>query len=116
MKATVCRQEHFNAAHRLYKPDLNDTQNAEIFGKCSHPNYHGHNYNLIVKVTGEINKETGFVMDMKALKSIIKEHVIEKFDHRNLNIDVEEFQQLIPTTENIARVIWNIIRNDILCV
>ena len=110
MKVTVCRKEHFNAAHRLSNPEWDDKHNTEIFGKCSNPNYHGHNYDLIVKVTGEINKETGYVMDTKILKDLIRANIIERFDHRNLNMDVEELSGMNPTAENIAVVIWNILR------
>lgn len=113
MKVTVCRKEHFNAAHRLSNPEWDDKHNTEIFGKCSNPNYHGHNYDLIVKVTGEINKETGYVMDTKILKDLIRANIIERFDHRNLNMDVEEFSGMNPTAENIAVVIWNILRKHI---
>lgn len=110
---TVSRKAHFNAAHRLHRADWDDAKNLKVFGKCSYPNYHGHNYNLIVSVTGEINPETGFVINLKDLSDIIKEHVEEKLDHKNLNVDVEEFKNLIPTAENIAVVIWNILRAKI---
>ncbi len=113
MKVTVCRKEHFNAAHRLHNPDWSDKHNSEVFGKCSYPNYHGHNYDLIVKVTGDIDKETGYVMDTKVLKDLIRQHIIERFDHQNLNLDVNDFKNLIPTAENIAVVIWNILRKHI---
>lgn len=113
MKVTVCRKEHFNAAHRLHNPDWSDNHNSEVFGKCSYPNYHGHNYDLIVKVTGGVDKETGYVMDTKVLKNLIRQHIIERFDHRNLNLDVDDFKNLIPTAENIAVVIWNILRKHI---
>jgi 6-pyruvoyltetrahydropterin/6-carboxytetrahydropterin synthase len=113
MKVTVCRKEHFNAAHRLFNPDWDNNQNALIFGKCSNPNYHGHNYDLIVKVTGNIDKKTGYVMDTKELKNIIRSYIIERFDHMNLNTDVEEFRTLNPTTENIAVITWNILRKHI---
>jgi len=113
MKVTVCRKEHFNAAHRLRNLHWSEQKNAEVFGKCSYPNYHGHNYDLVVKVTGTINEETGYVMDIETLKKIIREHIIERFDHRNLNLDTEEFRTLIPTAENIAVVIWNILRKHI---
>ena len=113
MKVTVCRKEHFNAAHRLHNPDWDDAQNAEVFGKCNYPNFHGHNYDLTVKITGEINGETGYVMDTKVLKEIIREHIIERFDHRNLNVDIDEFRILNPTAENIAVIIWNILRRHI---
>jgi 6-pyruvoyltetrahydropterin/6-carboxytetrahydropterin synthase len=113
MKATACRKAHFNAAHRLMNPGWDDKRNAEIFGVCSNPNYHGHNYDLIIKVTGEIDPLTGYVMDMKVLKEITDQYVIQRFDHKNLNLDVEEFRNLNPTAENIAITIWNIIRNKI---
>ena len=112
-RIAVFRKEHFNAAHRLFNNNWSDEKNAEVFGKCSYPNYHGHNYELVVKVTGEVNKETGYVVDMKKLGRIIKEEVIEKFDHRNLNLDTKEFSALIPTAENIAMVIHGLIRNRI---
>ena len=113
MKATACRKTHFNAAHRLMNSAWDDERNAEIFGACSNPNYHGHNYDLIIKVTGEIDPLTGYVMDMKVLKEITDQHVIQKFDHKNLNLDVGEFRNLNPTAENIAITIWNIIRSKI---
>ena len=113
MKVKVSRKAHFNAAHRLYNSEWTDARNAAIFGKCSNPNYHGHNYELIVSVTGEIHKETGFVMDMKVLKDIIREEVEDPFDHKNLNEEVEEFKTLNPTAENIVVVIWNKIRNRV---
>lgn len=107
---TVHRKAHFNAAHRLFRPDWDDAKNAEIFGKCSNPNYHGHNYELIVNVTGDIDSETGFVVDMKILKQIIYEEVEVAFDHKNLNVEVPDFKNLNPTAENIAKVIWYKIR------
>ena len=110
MQVTVCRKEHFNAAHRLYRKDWEQEKNVEVFGKCANENYHGHNYELVVKVTGDIDIETGYVLDMKVLKAIINENVLERFDHMNLNIDVPEFKDLIPTAENIAVVIYNILR------
>ncbi len=110
MRATVSRKAHFNAAHRLYRKDWSMDKNELIFGKCNNPNFHGHNYELIVSVTGEIDKETGFVIDVKILADLIKEHIEEAFDHKNLNVDVEEFQDLNPTAENIAVVIWNKLR------
>jgi 6-pyruvoyltetrahydropterin/6-carboxytetrahydropterin synthase len=113
MKATVCRKTHFNAAHRLMNPAWNKKRNAEVFGVCNNPNYHGHNYDLIVKVTGEIDTDTGYVMDMKILKDITDRYVIQKFDHKNLNLDVAEFRTLNPTAENIAAVIWNILREKL---
>lgn len=110
MRITVSRKAHFNAAHRLFRKDWDDAKNSEIFGKCSNPNYHGHNYELIVSVTGEIDAETGFLMDLKVLKDLIFEEVEEKLDHKNLNIEVPEFKELNPTAENIAVVIWNKLR------
>jgi 6-pyruvoyltetrahydropterin/6-carboxytetrahydropterin synthase len=113
MKITICRREHFNAAHRLYNSAWSEDRNNEIFGKCNNPNFHGHNYELVVKVKGEIDPETGYVMDTKILKKIIRENIIERFDHRNLNVDVKELKNLIPTAENIAVVIWKILREQI---
>lgn len=113
MKATVYRKEHFNAAHRLHNPNWTDEKNKLVFGKCNNPNYHGHNYEIIVKITGEIDEETGYVFDTKILSDLIKENIIEKFDHKNLNLDVEEFKTLNPTAENIARVIWTILKQKI---
>jgi len=110
MIVTVSRKAHFNAAHRLYRKDWNDEKNEQVFGKCSNPNFHGHNYELIVSVTGKIDKQTGFVIDMKILKQIIKEEVEDAFDHKNLNVEVEEFKNLNPTAENIVIVIYNKIR------
>lgn len=107
MIVTVSRKAHFNAAHRLYRKDWSDEKNANVFGKCSNPNFHGHNYELIVSVTGPINKETGYVIDIQDLKDIIKEEVEDAFDHKNLNVEVEEFKDLNPTAENIAVVIYN---------
>lgn len=113
MKVTVNRKSHFNAAHRLYNADWTDARNATVFGKCANPNYHGHNYELIVSVKGDIHSETGFVMDMKVLKKMIELEVEEKFDHKNLNEEIPEFKTLNPTAENIAVVIWNILRSKI---
>ena len=107
MKVTVSRKAHFNAAHRLYRKDWSDEQNDAIFGKCSNPNFHGHNYELIVSVTGPIDPNTGYVMDMKVLKDYIKSEVEDAFDHKNLNIEVPEFADTIPTAENIVVVIFN---------
>lgn len=113
MKVTVSRKAHFNAAHRLYRPDWDDAKNNEVFGKCNNPNYHGHNYELIVSVTGEIDSETGYVMDVKILKDLIRSEVEDAFDHKNLNLDVPEFKNLNPTAENIVVVIWNKLRKHI---
>lgn len=106
----VYRKEHFNAAHRLHNVNLSDAENAAIFGKCNLPNYHGHNYNLTAKVVGAIDPKTGYVIDTKLLSELIRENVIEKFDHKNLNLDTVEFKDLNPTAENIALVIFNILR------
>jgi 6-pyruvoyltetrahydropterin/6-carboxytetrahydropterin synthase len=113
MKVSVFRKAHFNAAHRLHNPALSDERNLELFGLCNNPSFHGHNYMLEVRVKGEIDPETGYVMDTKILKDIIREEVLEKFDHRNLNLDTVEFRTLNPTAENIAVVIWNALRKRI---
>lgn len=112
-KVAVYRKEHFNAAHRLHNAELSDAENAALFGKCNSPNYHGHNYELIVKVIGEPDPKTGFVMDMKILGEIILTHIVERFDHKNLNLDVKEFKTLNPTAENIVMVIYSILREKI---
>lgn len=113
MRVTVHRKAHFNAAHRLHNPAWSDAKNQEVFGKCNNPNYHGHNYELIASVTGEIDPETGYVMDVKLLKDLIRDEVEIPFDHKNLNLDTEEFRQLNPTAENIVVVIWNKLRKHI---
>jgi 6-pyruvoyltetrahydropterin/6-carboxytetrahydropterin synthase len=112
-KVAVFRKEHFNAAHRLNNPSWSDERNQEVFGKCNLPHYHGHNYELIVQVTGYPDPETGYVMDMKVLSDIIKANVLDRFDHRNLNLDTPEFKNLNPTAENIAIVIFNLLRPHI---
>lgn len=112
-RVAVFRREHFNAAHRLYNQQWSDEQNAAVFGKCSLPHYHGHNYELEVKVTGAIDPKTGFVMDMKKLSDLVKERVLDKFDHKNLNLDTEEFRNLNPTAENIVIVIFKLLRPEI---
>ena len=112
-RVAVFRREHFNAAHRLYNQQWSDEQNSAVFGKCSLPHYHGHNYELEVKVTGAIDPKTGFVMDMKRLSDLVKDKVLEKFDHKNLNLDTEEFRNLNPTAENIVIVIFNLLRPEI---
>jgi 6-pyruvoyltetrahydropterin/6-carboxytetrahydropterin synthase len=112
-KFAVYRKEHFNAAHRLNNPNWDDATNQKVFGKCNNPHYHGHNYELIVKVVGEINPETGYVIDMKELSNIIDTHVLEHFDHKNLNEDCIEFKDLNPSAENIALVIFQKLRNKI---
>lgn len=113
MKVKVSRKAHFNAAHRLYRKDWSDKKNHQIFGKCNNPNFHGHNYELVVSVYGEIDLQTGFVIDMKVLKDLIKSEIEDVFDHKNLNIEVDEFKELNPTAENIAVVIWNKLRPHI---
>lgn len=105
----ISRRETFNSAHRLFKKEWSDEKNFEIFGKCSYPNYHGHNYVLEVIIEGDLDPETGFVVDLRKLKAVMKEQVIERFDHRNLNLDCKEFEGINPTTENVAIVIWNIL-------
>lgn len=110
MKVSVSRKEHFNAAHRLANPDWSEAKNLEVFGKCSLPNYHGHNYEVIVTISGEPSRETGYVFDMKALSDLIRENITQRFDHKNLNLDVPHFKNLNPTAENIVIVIWNILR------
>lgn len=113
MKVTVSRKAHFNAAHRLFNPSWDDAENAKVFGKCSNPHFHGHNYELIVAIKGEINPETGFVMNLDDLKKIIFDEVEEYLDHKNLNLEIAEFQKLNPTVENIAVVIWTRIREKL---
>ena len=113
MRVAVYRKEHFNAAHRLHNPSWTEEKNDEVFGKCNNPNWHGHNYELIVKLIGEPDPQTGYVYDMKKLSDLIKEHVLSKFDHRNLNLDTKEFKEVNPTAENIAIVIYNILREKI---
>lgn len=112
-KVAVFRKGHFNAAHRLFNPAWNDLKNQEVFGKCSNPHFHGHNYELVVKITGEPDPVTGFVIDLKHLSDIVKDNVLERFDHRNLNEDCIEFKGMNPTAENIAIVIYNILREKI---
>lgn len=112
-KVTIHRKEHFNAAHRLHVPSWSAEKNAEVFGKCNHPNWHGHNYELIVSLTGEMDPETGLVYDMKKLSALVLSHVVERFDHKNLNLDVEEFRYLNPTAENMAKVIYELLRTRI---
>lgn len=113
MKVKVSRKAHFNAAHRLYRKDWSDEKNDRVFGKCNNPNFHGHNYELIVSVCGEIDQETGYVMDIKDLKDLIEEEVVANFDHKNLNLDCPEFEDLNPTAENIVVIIWNKLRSRI---
>ena len=113
MKVTVSRKAHFNAAHRLYRKDWSDEKNNSVFGKCSNPHFHGHNYELIVHVTGNIDPETGYVMDMKNLKNLIKTEVEDKLDHKNLNQEVPEFYNKIPTAENIVVYIFNALRPNL---
>lgn len=112
-KVAVFRKEHFNAAHRLHNPAWDEATNNRIFGKCNNPHYHGHNYELIVKLTGEPDRETGYVYDLKLLSDLIDEQVLQRFDHKNLNEDTLEFKNLNPTAENIVIVIYNILREKI---
>jgi len=113
MKVKVSRKAHFNSAHRLYNKNWSDEKNNDTFGKCNNHNYHGHNYELIVSVTGLINPQTGYVMDVSILKNIIKDHVESVLDHKNLNLDVEDFKDLNPTAENIIKVIYNKLRKKL---
>ncbi|MDO8896355.1 MAG: 6-carboxytetrahydropterin synthase [Bacteroidales bacterium] len=113
MRVAVYRKAHFNAAHRLYNPAWNQDKNNEVFGLCNNVNWHGHNYDLIVKVVGEIDPETGYVVDMKVLKDLIKNEIEERFDHKNLNLDCPEFTGINPTAENIVIVIYNILREKL---
>ena len=113
MKVAVFRKEHFNAAHRLYNKEWSNEKNTEVFGKCNNPNWHGHNYELVVRLTGEIDPATGYVYDMKKLSDIIKKKVLSKFDHKNLNLDVREFESINPTAENITIIIYKILRREI---
>jgi 6-pyruvoyltetrahydropterin/6-carboxytetrahydropterin synthase len=112
-KTAIYRKEHFNAAHRLFVPGWTDEQNLATFGKCSNPNYHGHNYELVVRVTGTPDPKTGYVINLSDLSSIIQKHVLVKFDHKNLNLDTKEFAELNPTAENIVFVIYEILRKQI---
>jgi 6-pyruvoyltetrahydropterin/6-carboxytetrahydropterin synthase len=112
-KVAVYRKEHFNAAHRLHNPALDAATNEKLFGKCNNPNYHGHNYELIVKVVGEPDEQTGYVVDLKLLSDLIKTEVLKKFDHKNLNLDVAAFRELNPTAENIAIVNYKILRENL---
>ena len=112
-RVAIFRKEHFNAAHRLNNPAWDEATNTRVFGKCNNPNYHGHNYELIVKLTGETDDKTGYLFDLKILSDIVKEHVLDKFDHKNLNLDTVEFKDLNPSAENIAVVIYNILRQQI---
>ena len=109
----VCRRVNFNAAHRLYRKDWSDEKNDAVVGKCNNPNFHGHNYIMEVWIEGDIDPETGYVIDLKILKDIIKEEIVERFDHRNLNLDCPEFENLIPTAENIILVSWNLLRSKL---
>lgn len=112
-RVSINRKEHFNAAHRLYNPEWSSEKNDQVFGKCNNPNWHGHNYEIIVTLTGEPDKETGYVYDMKKLSDLIKEKVLNRFDHKNLNLDVIEFKNLNPTAENIVKVIYDLLRVEV---
>jgi len=113
MRISVFRKAHFNAAHRLHNPKWSEEKNEEIFGLCNNYNYHGHNYELIVKVSGEVNQDTGYLIDLKVLADIIKEKVEKKFDHKNLNLDIPEFKDLLPSTENFCYMIWEIMTKEL---
>ncbi len=113
MKVTVCRKAHFNAAHRLHNSKWDEQKNKEIFGVCNNENFHGHNYDLVVKVTGDINPDSGYVIDIKTLKDVIEENIVKRYDHKNLNLDVDDFKTLIPTAENIVVTIWKILRDKL---
>jgi len=113
MEISVSRKSHFNSAHRLHVAHWSEEKNKLVFGSCNNPNYHGHNYDMIVTVTGQLDQETGYLIDTKILKEIIKEEVEDRFDHKNLNLDTEEFKPLNPTAENIAIVIWKLIRKKL---
>ena len=106
----VCRRVNFNAAHRLYRPDWSDEKNNEVYGKCNNPNFHGHNYVMEIWVEGKVDSETGYVIDLKILKQIVNDHIVNEFDHKNLNLDCKEFESLIPTAENIIAVSWKKLR------
>ena len=112
-KVAVIRKEHFNAAHRLHNQNWSDEKNISFYGKCNNPNYHGHNYDLEVTVIGEVDQESGYLIDMKTLSDLIKAEVLDKFDHKNLNLDVEDFKNLNPTAENIIKVIYNKLRKKL---
>lgn len=112
-RVAVYRKEHFNAAHRLHNAAWSEEKNNEVFGKCNNPNYHGHNYELVVKLTGEPDAATGYVMDMKVLGDIVKEEILKRFDHKNLNLDTDAFRNMNPTAENIAVVIYDLLRPKI---
>jgi 6-pyruvoyltetrahydropterin/6-carboxytetrahydropterin synthase len=112
-KVAVYRKEHFNAAHRLHNPAWSDEKNTAVFGKCNNPHYHGHNYELVVKVVGEVKPETGFVVDLGELSKLIQENVLNRFDHKNLNLDCKEFEDVNPTAENISIIIYNILREKL---
>lgn len=113
MRTAIYRKAHFNAAHRLHNPAFDAKTNEEVFGLCNNPNYHGHNYELIVRLVGSVNPQTGYVYDMKLLNELVKEEITERFDHKNLNLDTEEFKDLNPTAENIARIIYELLRKKI---
>lgn len=111
MKAAIYRWGHFNAAHRLYNSKWSEEKNKEIFGVCTNPNYHGHNYEVVVKVIGEVDPETGFVINLFDLKNLIEKEIEDRFDHKNLNLDCPEFKDLLPTAENVCYVIWTLLRS-----
>ncbi len=112
-RIAINRKEHFNAAHRLHNPNLTDEENKRIYGKCNNKNFHGHNYDLTVRVAGEVNEQTGYIMDTKQLSDIIAIHVLDVFDHKNMNLDIDILRDINPTTENVAIAIYNILRQKI---
>jgi len=113
MRIAIFRKAHFNAAHRLHNPNWSDEKNQKIYGPCNNGNYHGHNYELEVKVVGEVDPETGYLMDLKILKDIIKKHIEDKFDHKNLNLDIPEFKDMLTSTENFCYLIWQILSKEL---
>ncbi|HHS96141.1 MAG TPA: 6-carboxytetrahydropterin synthase [Phaeodactylibacter sp.] len=113
MRVAVFRRAHFNAAHRLHRADWSEEKNAAVFGPCSNPHFHGHNYEMVVKVVGEVNPETGYLIDLKKLKDIIKEQIEDYLDHKNLNLEISEFKNLNPTAENICHLIWKRLRSQL---
>ncbi|MCB0704013.1 MAG: 6-carboxytetrahydropterin synthase [Saprospiraceae bacterium] len=113
MRISIYRRAHFNAAHRLNNPNWSPEKNKAVFGVCNNDNYHGHNYELEVRLSGEVDPETGYLIDLKDLKALIEDQIENRFDHKNLNLDTEEFRDLNPTAEHICYVIWNILRNNL---
>lgn len=110
MYTTVCRKEHFNAAHRVFNPNWSEEKNLKVFGKCAYPHYHGHNYELVIKLSGEVDEETGYLIDLKYVSDVCKSEVLDKLDHKNLNLDLDDFADTIPSSENLAHYIWHKLR------